>query len=107
MGRRLIERLWDGASEFLHDESSGSRFAIQTVADVEPVIEANKAATLAGDGYTPSRDLRRVASIPAAVQLVWIERYGADPLAKGNEGLLRRILNDPEWAHLRTSHGRL
>lgn len=104
-GGRLLDTTPDGTSQFLHVEDD--RLAVQTVADVTPVIEANKAAAASGDGYTPSRDMRKIASIPPSVQLMWIERYGADPLAKGNETLLRRLLNDPEWMFLRTSPGRV
>jgi hypothetical protein len=88
-------------------EIEPARFALRRSGDVGPALEANKRALLGGDGYTPSRDLRRVASIPPLVQLLWIERYGADPLRRGNEDLLRRLLNDPEWAHLRTAPGRV
>jgi hypothetical protein len=88
-------------------EIEAGRFALRRSGDVEPVLEANKRALVGGDGYTPSRDLRRIASIPPAVQLLWIERYGVDPLRRGNEDLLRRLLNDPEWMHLRTAHGRV
>jgi hypothetical protein len=36
---------------------------------------------------------------------LWKKQYGADPLAKGNETLLRRLLNDPDLRFLRTSSG--
>ena len=44
---------------------------------------------------------------PVTVQMQWIQRFGGDPLAKGNERWLRRLLNDPEWRHLRTSSGKV
>jgi hypothetical protein len=95
-----------GIAERLLFHADGT-FALQRTCDVTAAIEANKELRKSGDGYSPSRDLRRVASIPVAVQFEWLRRYGADPLAKGNEALLRRLLNDPEWAHLRTAPGRV
>lgn len=101
---RPVERR-DGIAERLLFHGDGG-IALERRCDVTQAIEENKRARSAGDGYSPSRELRRVASIPVAVQFEWIRRYGADPLAKGNEKLLRRLLNDPEWAYLRTSPGR-
>lgn len=106
MGGRLLDA-HGGMVEILHEDPAGGGFAIESRADVTAVLERNRALRAAGDGYSPSRELRHVASIPPVVQLVWIERYGADPLAPGNEALLRRLLNSSEWSHLRTSEGRL
>ena len=107
MAKPLLLDAYGGVIERLHHDETADKFSIQTTADVEPIIEANKAAKTSGDGYSPSRELKRIASIPPSVQLLWIERYGVDPLKKGNERLLKRLLNDPEWAHLRTSGGRV
>lgn len=102
----MVEATPDGMVELVAHHGDGS-LALRRWQDVTPALEANKRLACAGDGYSPSRDLRRIASIPTIVQLAWIDRYGVDPLAKGNEGLLRRLLNDPEWRHLRTSPGRV
>jgi hypothetical protein len=104
--RRFVEMTPDGIGEELIFHGDGS-FAIRRFEDVEPIVERNKALQTAGDGYSATREWRRVASIPVTVQMQWINRYGVDPLAKGNEALLKRLLNDPEWRHLRTSPGRV
>jgi len=96
----------DGVSQALLFHGDGS-LALRWSQDVEPVLVRNGRLRDRDDGYSRSRELRRVASIPAVVQLAWIRRYGADPLAKGNEALLRRLLNDPEWRYLRTAPGRV
>jgi hypothetical protein len=79
----------------------------RTCADVEPLLERNKALAKSGDGYSPSRDLQRVASIPFGVVEMWKMIHGCDPTARGNEKLLSRLLNDPEWMWLRTGGGRV
>ena len=92
-----------GWTEWL-DTMDGETFTLVRQADVEPVIDHNK--RLQNDnpkGMGPSREWQHIASIPPIVQLQWIERYGADPLAKGNEKLLLRVLNDPEFRYLRCS----
>ena len=63
------------------------------------------------DGYTPSRDMRRVASIPAAVRLKWMIEEGWDWMDyHQDEGVARKLaqkLNSSEWSHLRTADGNL
>jgi hypothetical protein len=105
--RRLIERV-DGVAEYLVHDAAEDRFALEAVADVAPVIERNKALLAADDGgWSPSREWRRVASFPPIAIEIFKRRWGADPLARGNEALLRRLLNDPDLRHFRTAPGRV
>lgn len=105
---RILEVHEDGGIEALHTDDATGAFTIQFRADVEPVIEANKSRQLDGTGgWSPSREWRHVARIPLWVVMEWKARFGADPTAKGNDALLKRLLNDPEWKWLRTSEGRL
>lgn len=105
---RLLERHADGGVEFFHFDEMTQTAAIQYTADVEPVIDWNKAKLNDGSGgWSPSRDFRHVARIPLWVVVEWINKYGVDPTAKGNEALLKRLLNDPDNRWLRTSEGRL
>lgn len=69
------------------------------------ILDQNKAFQASHDGYSPTRELQHVASIPLAVIGLWIEKYGVDPTQKGHEVLLARLLNDPDWRHLRTGGG--
>jgi hypothetical protein len=65
----------------------------------------------ANDGYTPSRDFRRVATIPLHLLFQWKQEEGWDPFAAGYDPdcarKLAQKLNDPEWSHLRTAPGRV
>lgn len=101
--RRFLDAHSGLVENFVWDEAD-QRAAIQVTADVEPVIDANKAA---GDGWSPSREWRKVASIPTAVYYEWLAKYGVDPLAKENSALLQRLLNDPDNAYLRVGSGRV
>lgn len=102
MARDLIER-HEGWTEWL-ETMDGETFTLVREADVEPVIDINKRRQNDNPkGMGPSREWQHIASVPPIIQLKWIEKYGADPFAKGNEGLLMRILNDPEWRYLRCS----
>ena len=105
MGKRRTLGRHDGIVEYLHHDEGEGRFALELVADIGPVIERNKALYAAGDGYGATREWRRVASFPPILREILTRRWGADPFAKGNEALLRRVLNDPELHHFRTAPG--
>ncbi|MBV9521600.1 MAG: hypothetical protein JO010_02330 [Alphaproteobacteria bacterium] len=105
-GARELDR-HDGMIEYLHHDETEDRFALELVSDVAPVIERNKALFNDGDGFAPSREWRRVASFPPIMREIAKRIWGADPFLKGNEELLRRLLNDPDLRHFRTAPGRI
>lgn len=95
-----------GAVETFHYDETTHDITIQTSNDVQPVIDDNKRMLNDGtDGYTPSRDMKRVASIPMEVLMAWKQKYGVDVMRREHEPLLRRLLNDPDWKYLRTAPG--
>lgn len=104
MPRVLVDE-YDGISEFAHfDPATGDLQSVELVSDVEPWIEANKAKFNEGLGNSKC-EFRKVASFPPAAVEIFKKLYGADPFLKGNEDLLRRLLNDPELRHFRTLPG--
>lgn len=90
----------------LEEDSDGS-LIVHRLADVEPILELNKALATSGDGYTPSREMRRAASIPFAIVEKWRNELGVDVLNPDHIGAVRRLLNSNEYAFLRTAPGRL
>src|SRR3990167_9755618 len=73
-----MRKLFDahgGTVSVFHDLNDG-RVAFQQIQDVEPVIEDNKKLQTLNDGYSPSKDLRRVASVPKVVLLRWLREAG-------------------------------
>lgn len=91
-----------GVEVWYHAQPDGT-FVIETRQDVTPILERNKALQSLGDGYSPSRDIARVASIPIVVQYEWLRRYGVEVFNPDHEPWVRRLLNDSEWRYLRTS----
>jgi hypothetical protein len=88
-----------------YDAPSGQTL-VKRIQDVEPILEHNKALQTLNDGYSPSRDLRRVASIPNVVVEQWM-REGVNIFDKNCAAEVRRRLNDPTNLFLRTAPGRL
>lgn len=103
----LILARHDGFTERLHT-TDGREFTVERISDVEPIIDYNKAVQRDNpSGMGASREWRHIAEIPVMVHEIWKKTYGVDPLARGNEALLKRLLNDPDNRWLRTSEGRV
>lgn len=83
------------------------RYGIERVQDVEPLILANRADFNSGhDGYSPSRDIQRVASIPLVVVEKWM-KAGINIFDEDDWPKIARLLDSPEYAYLRTAPGRI
>lgn len=93
-------------TKYVEDATTGDLTVIRSD-DAGPVLEHNKALQTLNDGYSPSRELRRAASIPFIVVELWKNQYGVDVLNPDHREGVRRLLNSSEWAYLRTAPGRL
>src|SRR5689334_8817552 len=104
--RPLGQDAWGRTEHFAYDHDK-QRVIIRRdhVGKSHPewVVDANNELQAKGNnGYTPSRDIQHVAQVPIAVVELWEKMYGVNPLAKGNEKLLTRLLNDSDLRGLRT-----
>jgi hypothetical protein len=106
MSERALFTALSGAQHVWRDDGEGGGTVVSTI-DVTPIIERNKALAATNDGYSPSRELRRVASIPFAIVHKILMEEGVDILDPANSERLVRLLNDPDYAHLRTAPGRV
>lgn len=94
-----------GITEYFHYDNGDVH--VETVQDVEPILDHNKNQSnddeLTKDGIKDG--MWRYASIPNSVQIRWLSEYGMKdwPLRPGNEKLLFRLLNSPEWRYLKTT----
>ena len=93
---------WD---QYYRIEDDGSVVSASYM-DAQPVLDAAKEEHNAGAGSTRDGSMKKVASIPMGMWLEW-KQQGIDILQKGNEGWLRRKLDDPELTHLRVWKGKL
>lgn len=97
----------NGVSWQIRDD--GKTTEMLATADVTDHLEQNKAMANHNDGYSPSRELRRVASIPAIIILKWKEELGVDFYSSDPEQKrkVRQLLNSNEYLFLRTAPGRI
>jgi hypothetical protein len=98
-----------GIDHWMVQEGNLTRFA--STQDVAPILEQNKAMATHNDGYTPSRDIRRVASIPYIVMHKWLTEEGWWAMDAGHDpDVARKLaakLNSEEYRYLRTADGQL
>ena len=94
-----------GLTERFHFDQMENRWGIETISDVQPILDLNKAQANNGDGFTPSRDMKHIARIPLVIVEKWKNELGVDLFNKDHEGKIRQLLNDPDWLYLHTSPG--
>lgn len=96
-----------GVRHYWRDEPDGRTATIISSADVGAALEQNKAMALHNDGYSPSRELRRVAFIPAIIAYKWLSEEGWNVYDPEHSDRLARKLNSSDYAFLRTAPGQL
>jgi hypothetical protein len=97
LGEAGITRKWV-------DNEDGT-FTIISEQDTAPLLDLNRAMANHNDGYTPSRDMRRVASIPQVVMEAWLQEANYDQNAF--KEIVAKRLDDPDWKWLRTADFRV
>ena len=93
-------------TKYVEDPMTGDLTVLRT-SDVEANLERNKALYSSNDGYSPSRELRRAASIPMSIVEKWRNELGVDVFNPDHRDAVRRLLNSSEYLYLRTAPGRL
>lgn len=88
------------ATEFM-SFAEGEEMAIHRVQDVEPILDQNKRLQNDGTGWSPSRELKRKASIPLVVWELWLKE-GMPEGGKEQRDFINRKLRDPDYRWLRT-----
>lgn len=91
----------------LHYEAGGDALIVQRTQDVQPILDANRAAFNAAPEHGRFKgEMHRMASIPNIVIEQWLKE-GINLYDKHDWPAVRRKLNSPEYAYLRTKPGRL
>lgn len=94
-----------GVKEVFHKTDKG--FTIQTIQDVEPILNRNKQMLNSDSGNYRNGNYHPVAAIPKVVVEAWWKELGDNPFAKHNRKWLIAKLNDPDNKFLRLKGGTL
>lgn len=91
-----------GVTEYFHASDDGDSFTIETVQDVEPLLDMNKADMNEVGNFDKWGDGKLVARIPMVIYDQWMREGITDDQAK-----LKAKLNDPDNRFMRTWPGHL
>lgn len=95
-----------GIAHYRRNNGDGT-VSYRAVQDNDPILDRNKAEATHNDGYSLTRELRRVARIPMQLLYHWMATEGWDPFDPANSHKLAQKLNSNEFEFLRTAPGRL
>ena len=94
-----------GVDHYMVEDEDGARFYSEQSTDA--IFDNNKRMATHNDGYSQSRELRRVASIPFSLILKWKNEEGWDAFDPEHADKLAQKLNSSEYQYLRTAEGRI
>lgn len=94
------EVIGDITKEYYFDEQGN--MIVNTKQDVSEILKNNK--EIQDSGAWKGKDMHHVASIPMTVVLEW-KKLGVDVYKKSDWPKVKRLLNDPDWRHVRTGGG--
>lgn len=81
--------------EIFFDGLKSEKMIIRTTEDVEPVIdEVTAYRNSTTNGFSQSKNYRKIGSIPMIVVHQWLTEKGIDLMAPGNEKYVRQALNE-------------
>lgn len=103
--RRHLLRSSAGIDHWIISDGKDTRY--ESTQETDAITDRNRAMATHNDGYSPSRELRRVASIPYIVGLKWLNEEGWWFMDPEHADKLAQKLNSSEWMYLRTAEGRL
>lgn len=89
-------------------DTAGEKLLLKHEQDVTDILDANKRDQVESLN-TKWGDLTHVARIPDVVVIEWKQKYGINVMSPSPEDKARilALLNDPDYAFLRTRGGRL
>ena len=88
------------------------RVVVKEETNIDPHLKQNKRLYNLNDGYSKTRDLKRVASIPILALQVWANEYNGTnnwrALPKEvQKDIMKKKLNSNEFKYFRTAEGRI
>ena len=86
-------------------EATGDKFVITHEQDVDHVLDQNKRA--ANDDEKTTRGIKqdwwKYASVPAIVEIQWLQKYGVNMSDPSHKRKIFELLNHPDYRYLKTT----
>lgn len=96
-----------GVTQYFHYHESTGEWGIESVQDVDPILDWNKSAQN-HDSYSSNgikNEFWHVARIPIVIQEKWLREDGIDVFNKDHWKKVKSKLNDPDYRYLKTTTG--
>ena len=105
---RDVEQGEDGIRTLAGYDEAEDNFVFRREMDVEPILKRNRELYNDGtEGYGPTREWRRAATIPNIFLEKWYREEGIRYWDSEDTPKLMAKLDDPEWKWLRNAPGHL
>ena len=103
---------WNEGVKTRYIQESDGKLTINNQQNINPLLERNKKLYTANSGYTPSKDFKRIASVPPIILEIWTKEYNGSrnwfALPKETQNkILKTKLNSSEFRYFRTAEGKL
>ena len=103
---------WDAGTKTRYIQESDGKLTINNQQNINPLLERNKKLYTDNSGYTPSKDFKRIASVPPIILEIWTKEYNGSrnwfALPKDTQNkILKTKLNSSEFRYFRTAEGKL
>ena len=103
---------WDAGVKTRYIQESDGKLTINSQQDLNPLLDRNKKLYTQNDGYTASREMKRVASVPPIILQLWTKEYNGSnnwwALPKEiQKKIMKTKLNSSEFKYFRTAEGSL
>jgi hypothetical protein len=83
----------------------GDRMTLTHEQDVQPILDRNKLA--AADSDKTARGIKndwwKYASVPAIVEIEWMQKFGVDLGNPQHKSKVFKLLNHPDYRYLKTT----
>ena len=98
-----------GATETWTLDEQEDSVTVRQEADVTDAIELNKKLQNEGEGrsaygWNKDRDMVHVASIPPAIIMEWLQKFGVRAWERNHADAVKRLLNSNEYRYLRVNN---
>lgn len=98
-----------GVTQYFHHDEMTGKWGIETIQDVDPILDMNKAAQN-DESYSRhgiKNEFWHFARVPIVIQEKWLREDGIDIFNKDHWPRVRKKLNDPDYLYLKTTTGKL
>jgi hypothetical protein len=104
--RLLDHDVFSGITTLFDYDPLNDVSTIKTVQDVDPILERNKSLKNDNDYEAKGKKegWRHLAGIPNIVIQKWKLEKGVDVFNKDHMPAVLKLLNDPDWSHLKTTY---